>query len=61
MNTGGVGNDPVLLKDDREVGGYDALSFIDEQTARRAVPEAEEFVAAVSDYIAKLNPRTPQL
>jgi uncharacterized protein (UPF0332 family) len=48
------------LKDNREAGDYDALSFIDEQTAHRAVPEAEEFVAAVSDYIAKLNSRVSQ-
>jgi predicted nucleotidyltransferase len=37
-----------------------SLDVIDEQTARRAVPEAEGFVAAVSDYITKLNSRVPQ-
>ena len=42
------------LKDDRETGDYDALSYIDEQTARRAVQEAEEFVTAVDRYISKL-------
>jgi hypothetical protein len=31
------------LKDIREAGDYDALSYIDEETARRAVLEAEEF------------------
>lgn len=42
------------LKDDREAGDYDALSYLDEDTARRAVREAEEFVAAVDRYIAGL-------
>lgn len=42
------------LKDDREAGDYDALSYIDEETARRAVLEAEEFVTAVTDYIGGL-------
>lgn len=42
------------LKDDREAGDYDALSYLDEETARRAAREAEEFVAAVDRYIAGL-------
>jgi uncharacterized protein (UPF0332 family) len=42
------------LKDDRETGDYDALSYLDEETARRAVREADEFVAAVDRYIAGL-------
>ncbi|MCP9476211.1 MAG: HEPN domain-containing protein [Nitrospira sp.] len=42
------------LKDDREAGDYDALSYLDEETARRAVREADEFVAAVDRYIAGL-------
>lgn len=42
------------LKDDREAGDYDALSYLDEDTARRAVREAEEFVAAVERYISGL-------
>ncbi|MCP9451778.1 MAG: HEPN domain-containing protein [Nitrospira sp.] len=42
------------LKDDRETGDYDALSYLDEETARRAVQEADEFVAAVDRYIAGL-------
>lgn len=42
------------LKDDREVGDYDALSYLDEDTARRAVREAEEFVATVERYVTGL-------
>ncbi len=42
------------LKDDREAGDYDALSYLDEETARRAVREADEFVAAVDRYITGL-------
>jgi uncharacterized protein (UPF0332 family) len=42
------------LKDDREAGDYDALSYIDEETARRAVQEAEQFVTHVHEYVAKL-------
>ncbi len=34
---------------------YDALSWIDEETANRAVREAEEFVGAVAGYIATLE------
>jgi uncharacterized protein len=44
------------LKDDRETGDYDPLSYIDEATARRAVAEAEEFVEAIDRYIATLMP-----
>ena len=45
------------LKDDREAGDYDALSYIDEQTARRAVQEADGFVTAMDHYIQRLlNP-----
>ncbi len=42
------------LKDDREAGDYDALSYVDEETARRAVREADEFVAAVEQYVTGL-------
>jgi uncharacterized protein (UPF0332 family) len=42
------------LKDDREAGDYDALSFLDEDTARRAVRESEEFVATVEQYVTGL-------
>ncbi|MEW6248879.1 MAG: HEPN domain-containing protein [Nitrospirota bacterium] len=40
------------LKDDREAGDYDALSYLDEDTARRAVREADEFVAAIERYVS---------
>ncbi|MCP9456379.1 MAG: HEPN domain-containing protein [Nitrospira sp.] len=42
------------LKDDREAGDYDALSYLDEDTARRAVREADEFVEAIERYITSL-------
>ncbi len=48
------------LKDDRETGDYEAMSWIDEETARRAVEEAEGFVEAVGAYIARLIPGTPE-
>lgn len=40
------------LKDDREAGDYDALSYLDEDTARRAVHGAEAFVEAVEQYLS---------
>ncbi len=40
------------LKDDREAGDYDALSYLDEATARRAVQEADEFVATIERYVS---------
>jgi uncharacterized protein (UPF0332 family) len=43
------------LKDDRESSDYDALSWIDEETARRAVHEADEFVASVERYLSGLG------
>lgn len=42
------------LKDDREAGDYDALSYLDEDTARRAVREAEAFVKAVEQYLSQI-------
>jgi hypothetical protein len=42
------------LKDDREAGDYEALSYVDEETARRAVQEATEFVKQVEGYLAHL-------
>lgn len=42
------------LKDDREAGDYEALSYLDEGTARRAVQEAEAFVKAVEQYLSRL-------
>ena len=41
------------LKDDRETGDDDALSWIDEETARHALTEAEGLVDAVSAYVAR--------
>jgi uncharacterized protein (UPF0332 family) len=43
------------LKDDREASDYDPLSYLDEATARRAVIEAEEFVAAIEQYVTTLE------
>ena len=43
------------LKDDREASDYDALSWIDEETAHRAVREAGEFVGAVERYMTALE------
>ncbi len=40
------------LKDDREAGDYDALSYLDEDTARRAVREADEFVSTIERYVS---------
>lgn len=42
------------LKDDREASDYEALSYMDEATATRAVREAEEFVAAVKRHLNQL-------
>ncbi|MCE2450313.1 MAG: HEPN domain-containing protein [Candidatus Latescibacteria bacterium] len=41
------------LKDDREAGDYEALSYLDEQTAGRALAEAEEFVEKVEDFLGQ--------
>jgi len=49
------------LKDDRETGDYEAMSWIDEERARRAVEEAEGFVEAVGAYIARLIPGAPEV
>jgi len=43
------------LKDDRETGDYEALSYLDEDTASRSVQEAEEFVGAVERYVGSLT------
>ena len=44
------------LKDDREAGDYDPLSYVDEETAGRAVTEDEAFVDAVAQYVDTLDP-----
>ena len=41
------------LKDDRESGDYDALSWLDEAAANRAVEEAAGFLDAVNTYVAR--------
>ena len=41
------------LKDDREAGDYEALSYLDEQTASRALAEAEEFVEKVETFLGQ--------
>ena len=43
------------LKDDRETGDYDPLSYIDDVTAERAVAEAEGFVEAIEQYVISLQ------
>ncbi len=48
------------LKDDREAGDYDAMSWIDEEGARRALEEAQGFVEAVGAYVARQIDRVEQ-
>lgn len=43
------------LKDDRETSDYEALSWMDEETARRAIQGAEEFVATVQRYLQNVG------
>lgn len=43
------------LKDDREAGDYEALSYLDADTASRSVQEAEAFVRAVERYVGNLT------
>jgi hypothetical protein len=43
------------LKDDRETSDYEALSWMDKETAARAVQEAESFLATVERYLAGLG------
>lgn len=42
------------LKDNRETGDYEAMSWIDAETAQRAVEEAAGFIEAVGAHIARL-------
>lgn len=48
------------LKDDREASDYEALSWIDEATARRAVTEAGEFISAVERYLSGLGVKSQE-
>ena len=41
------------LKDDRETGDYEVLSYLDEQTACLALAEAEEFVEKVEEFLGQ--------
>ena len=41
------------LKDDRETGDYEALSYLDEQTACLALAEAEEFVEKIEEFLGQ--------
>ena len=41
------------LKDDREAGDYEALSYLDEQTAGHALAEAEKFVEQVEEFLGQ--------
>jgi hypothetical protein len=41
------------LKDDREGGDYELFSFIDEETAKAALEEAEKFLKEVKTYLQK--------
>lgn len=43
------------LKDDRETGDYEVFSTIDVETAKNALQEARDFVAAVDRYLATLS------
>ncbi len=40
------------LKDDRETGDYEIFSWLDKDTAQRAVDEAEEFLGEARKYLA---------
>ncbi len=41
------------LKDDRETGDYEAISWIDEETAKVAVDEADAFCNAIEEFLKK--------
>jgi len=41
------------LKDDREDNDYEIYSAIDQETAGQAVKEAQEFVAAATQYVKR--------
>ena len=43
------------LKDDRETSDYEALAWVDEQVAEKAIREAGEFCEAIEAYLAKLG------
>lgn len=43
------------LKDDRETGDYEIFSWLDKDTAQRAVEEAEQFLGEARKYLADLG------
>jgi len=43
------------LKDDRESGDYEIFSFIDEETAKTALEEAEKFLKEAESYLEKIG------
>ena len=46
----------VNLKDDRETGDYEALSYIDEETADNSLREAKEFLQKSKKYLTRITP-----
>ena len=40
---------------DRETSDYEALAWVDEQVAEKAIREAEEFCEAIEAYLAKVG------
>ncbi len=43
------------LKDDRESGDYEVLSYIDKETAETAISEATEFLKAAKLYLKNID------
>jgi len=43
------------LKDDRESGDYEVFSFIDEETAKTALDEADKFLTETKSYLGKIG------
>ena len=43
------------LRDERESGDYEVLSWVDRETAERAVKEAEEFLKEAEHYLKALG------
>lgn len=42
------------LKDDREEGDYEVVSYIDQEMAVNALKEAQEFVSCIKEYLKKI-------
>jgi uncharacterized protein (UPF0332 family) len=43
------------LKDDRESGDYELFSFLDQETAKTALEEAEEFLKETKSYLLSIH------